>query len=100
MATIRAKVDDYVKEAIEAGEFSIEPKGLNLKSVSTLKWDVACLENNKVCAVIFRHNNTQYTLRAFPDQDQETTAATTARENIDTELIAIASDVQANGFHE
>ena len=100
MANVKTHINTYIKEAVQAGKYSIRPKGLNLSSVTTLDWYYICIEQDKLCRIAFKDNNIEYLLTAFPDLSDETAAAATARTSLNTELSTIANDVEANSFHE
>jgi hypothetical protein len=99
MDNVEAQISVFIKEAVQAGKYSITPTGLSLSNIATLNWYYVCVENDAVCRIRFRQNNREYQLTGFPDPADETAAASAALANANTDLAAIAQDVEDNGFH-
>jgi len=95
---VRANISVYVKEAIESGFYTVDGKGLDLKSVNSIKVIAVRINDGIFCKAFIRPENKQYVLNLFENQNDETAAAATARNRILTKLGNIETLSNAGKF--
>ena len=100
-AAFKVELDKYVIEAIQGGFYSQQTGASVILSARTIfKYIAVSFKDGEFCKVYVREKNRQYILTLFPDLDDETSAATTARANMGTQLAIIDSAANAGGFYE
>ena len=97
----KVELDKYVIAALQGGFYSQSMgTGVTLSARTVFGYIAVSFEDGDHCKVYVREKNKQYILTLFPDLDDETSAATTARTNMVTQLAIISDAAKTGNFYE
>jgi len=101
-ALVITNLNTYVKEAIESANYTAinEGTGLVLSSQTSITYDFAYFKDGKLFQICVSNDGKNCLLALYPDLTQETSAATTARANIVTQLAIIDSAANTGNHYE
>lgn len=101
-ALFKAELKVYVIAALESGSYTVQGRGagLVLSAPIDFTYIAACFVDGEFCEIYTWQNNKQYILNLYPDLNDESSEATTARANIVTQLAIIDSAADTGGFYK
>lgn len=97
----KSQLDVYVIAALRGGFYSQRTgTGVTLNARTVFGYIAVSFEDGEHCKIYVREKNKQYILTLFPDLNDETTAATTARTNMATQLAIVSDAAKTGNFYE
>jgi len=101
-AAVKTELNKYIKEALENGFYTVQGEGVGLvlSAQTSFTYIGVCFKDGEFCEIITRQNNKQYILNLYPTLTDESSAATTARANIVTQLAIIDVAADAGSFYK
>jgi hypothetical protein len=96
-AEIFDHVDDYIRAAFDAESVVIIEGDIDLVEAAEIDYVAAEINDGTFCRFYMRYNNRQCVLVAFPDENDETATATTARTNALAKLSSVSADADTSG---
>jgi len=101
MLLVRSKMNVYVREALESGEYEIEDDGLDLDGVTEFHYSAVCFDDGQFCKIDARGQDGRlYTISLFPTLGNETQTAIDARDSIQSSLLVIEAAAQSGNFYK
>ena len=99
--SFKSNLDTYVIAALQGGFYSQgRGAGITLSAREIFTYIAVSFKDGEYCRLYVREDNKQYILELFPNLDDETVAATTARVNMVTQLAIIDTTANSGGFYE